>query len=158
MRVPEVRGIGQRDKREGYSTQFRSDTYDTGCCPRDFAARKRAVGSHCTPPAHSSYLCRTTTGHIRRSRAKGPRSALSRSEQAKTRIVKINVYELPKPVKAPPPPVTAMAPTSGGGIAAAPDAYPTTYSVCTSLGGLRVAVMKDKDDKTFTCSRPKCRG
>lgn len=79
---------------------------------------------------------------------------LTRLEKAKTRTVVSSVFELPKPTKT----TSSPAPSASAIVTpVSPDMNPTTYSVCTTNSGLRVAVIKEKDGHTFKCSRVECR-
>ncbi|CAM9338280.1 unnamed protein product [Ectocarpus sp. 6 AP-2014] len=81
---------------------------------------------------------------------RGPVPALERSALAKSRIVSTSIFEFPARTR----PALTVARTT-------PSATPTggagkTYSVCTSVGLQRVAVIKTGDE--FICSRKNCRG
>lgn len=118
--------------------------------------RKDAVTDRSTP-FRPICLYHIAVGRIQRVRARAPLSASERLERAKMRTVKDDVFELPKPTKKPSSLVTAAEATLGGGTPVGADVYPTTYSVCLSNNGLRVAVVKETDNKTFKCSRGDCR-
>ncbi|CAN0442292.1 unnamed protein product, partial [Ectocarpus sp. 8 AP-2014] len=80
---------------------------------------------------------------------RGPVPALERSALAKSRIVSTSIFEFPARTR----PALTVARTT-------PSATPTggadkTYSVCTSVGLQRVAVVKTGDE--FICSRKNCR-
>ncbi|CAM9956475.1 unnamed protein product [Ectocarpus sp. 12 AP-2014] len=79
----------------------------------------------------------------------GPVPALKRSALAKSRIVSTSMFEFP-----------ARTPLALTAARTTPSATPTggagkTYSVCTSVGLQRVAVIKTGDE--FSCSRKHCR-
>lgn len=83
---------------------------------------------------------------------KGRLSTLDRSVQAQNRVVRTNVFELPTPTTSP----AATAPTSFHTDTTSPSfGASTTYSVCTSVSALRVAVIKAGD--VYMCSRKRCR-
>ncbi|CAN0153931.1 unnamed protein product, partial [Hapterophycus canaliculatus] len=80
---------------------------------------------------------------------KGRLATFHRSEKAQNRVVGTSVFELPTPPMTPVDTTTTVIPTH------TPSTGSTTYSVCTSVSLLRVAVIKAGG--AYMCSRGKCR-